>query len=233
MYALSTCAPLPFDCVQVLVRGSEGVSTALQALARARHTLLKLYQQDCVVYMAWKTPQPPAAGAAGDAAAAAGGDAGDTAAAGAAGDGAAAGHSGQVSGASSSCASTHQAQQQQQSECMPPEAADGDNEGAGSTGTEAGAVQQPAVQVVLPQRLYKLVIMACDPADPLSGWRHLSPHTKRSRRAEQQQQAWLAEAQARQQERQAQRQAQTRLKRRLRWFRPRRNCGASQDSQPP
>lgn len=73
--------------------------------------------------------------------------------------------------------------------------------------------------------------MACDVADPLSGWRHLSP-TTRSRGAQRQQQAWLAQAQARQQQRQQQLQAQARLKR-LRWFRPRRNTGASQDSLPP
>lgn len=50
--------------MQVLIRGSEGVSTALQAVARARNTLNKLYELDCVVYMAWKSPPPAAAAAA-------------------------------------------------------------------------------------------------------------------------------------------------------------------------
>jgi hypothetical protein len=91
------------------------------------------------------------------------------------------------------------------------------------------------------------VIMACDVSDPLSGWRHLSPH-RSSRQALEQQQAWLAKAQARQQERQQQRQAeaqtrqqerqrqrqaQARQQAQLRWFRPMRNRGGSPDSLPP
>lgn len=226
-------------CTQVLVRGPEGVATALQALARARNTLLKLYRQDCVVYLAWK-PQPPAAGAAGDPRdTAAAGDAGDAAAGGsAAGDGAAAGHnSGRVGHTPSSSASMQQEQEQQM-------ASDQSSVGAED---EAAAIQQSEVQAVLPPRLYKLVIMACDVSDPLSGWRHLSPH-RRSRQALLQQQAWLAKAQARQQERQQQRQAeaqtrqqerqrqrqaQARQQAQLRWFRPIRNRGASPDCLPP
>lgn len=222
--------------VQVLVRGSEGVGVALAAVARARSTLRKLYQQDCVVYVAWKSA-PPAAGAADTGAVAA-------AAAGAAPPGRS------TSNSSSSTASPSQASQQQQQPLpqsmllLPPmprpagpahvstpgtfasqeDRQHGQQQGHQQGGQHASpAAAKPADAPLLPRKLYKLVVMACDMDDAMAGWKHLSPH----RRGSEQQQRWLVQARAQMQQRQRQRQQQTRAKR-LRWFRPR-----SSPQQPP
>jgi hypothetical protein len=224
--------------VQVLVRGSEGVGVALAAVARARSTLRKLYQQDCVVYVAWKTAPPVAGAAMGTAAAAAG---------------AAPIKGSSSSGSSSGTSSPAQASLQQQQQQLPrsmlllpplpqpmvpahvstpgtstnPEYRQQEQQpGHQQSGKQAGlAAATPADAPVLPRKLYKLVVMSCDVDDPMSGWKHLSPH----RRGSEQQQRWLVQARGQMQQRQRQRQQQTRAKR-LRWFRLR---PRSSPQQPP
>jgi len=224
--------------LQVLIRGSTGVRTALHAVARARSLLRKLYQQDCVVYVSWK-PQTQAASVAAPAAAASYADS--------------VGFdiSGQPEAAQQQ---QHQQEQplmvqhaaqvqwefeQQQQQQQPMQTGLG-YEPQAQEQRQAHLQQQqlflqPPLQqqqqqqpdsstmLELPNRLYKLIVLSCDPSDPLDGWKHLKQaQAQPGGRQQQQQQRWLQQQQEESLQRRQERQQRVR-KKRLLWFRPRRN----------